>query len=60
MTVAVLIVAICVTAYFMSVQREAKYRHAIVSLVEERDSILKGMPGEQSDAATQVLILRRG
>ena len=32
MTLAVLIVPICVTAYFMSVHREAKYKHMIVSL----------------------------
>ena len=45
-----------VTAYFMSVHREAKLRHTIDSLAHERDQILEGLPGGDLNS-TQVLIL---
>ena len=40
MILAVLAVLTCVTAYFMSVYREARYEHILDSLAEERDQLL--------------------
>ena len=42
-----------VTAYFMSINREARLNQAIVDLAEERDELLRGLPDE-----TQILIVK--
>ena len=50
--VTTLIVIIIVTAYFMSLHREARLRQGLVDLAEERDDLLRALPED-----TQIMIV---